>query len=66
MTYTPPPCATCGARTSVMETRKRSDGTIARRLVCPENHRVTVKEVSPDQKPTAWASVNSVFSMGTA
>lgn len=65
MTYTPPPCATCGARTSVMETRKRSDGTIARRLVCPENHRVTVKQVPPAPEPHAWAAANSIFSKGT-
>ena len=64
MTYTPPPCATCGAATTVMETRKRRDGTIARRLVCPVNHRVTVWHAAPAPEPHAWAAANSVFSMG--
>ena len=64
MTYTPPPCKTCGAATTVMETRKRSDGTIARRLVCPENHRVTVKQAPPPPKPNVWGLIANVFSRG--
>ena len=64
MRYAPPPCPTCGAPTLTLEIRKRSDGAIARRLVCPDNHRVTVKQAAPAPKPTDWAAVNSVFALG--
>lgn len=64
MRYAPPPCKTCGARTSVMETRKRKDGTTARRLVCTLNHRITVKQPPPPPEPPTWGLANSVFARG--
>lgn len=39
--YTPAPCPICGVWSEVMETRKRKDGTIARRIECANLHRRT-------------------------
>lgn len=39
--YTPAPCPICGVWCEVMETRKRKDGTIARRIECANLHRRT-------------------------
>ena len=64
MRYAPPPCPTCGAPTLTMETRKRRDGTIARRLVCTLGHRLTVKQAPPPPKPNVWGLIANVFSRG--
>lgn len=58
MTYKSQPCPECGAWTDVMETRKRKNGTIARRIECANLHRFTLYEAVPVPQQTAVQTID--------
>lgn len=49
-------CPECNAWTSVLETRKRANGTKARRYQCANEHRFTTNELVVTTRRNTWDS----------